>query len=107
MSTGEDLRRLALALPGTVESPHFDRLAFKVARTFATLAADRRSANIRFTPDEQTLKCLTAPEVFSPVPNAWGQQGWTVCDLEKITEDELRHALELAWMRAGKTPKRR
>jgi hypothetical protein len=32
MATGNDLRRLALALEGTSEHPHFDRAAFKVAR---------------------------------------------------------------------------
>ena len=31
MATGEDLRRIALALAGTIEAPHLDRAAFKVA----------------------------------------------------------------------------
>jgi len=30
MATGEELRRAALRLEGTVEAPHFDRTAFKV-----------------------------------------------------------------------------
>lgn len=53
MATGSDLRRLALALEGTSEHPHFDRPAFKVARIYVTLAADKRSANFKFAPDEQ------------------------------------------------------
>jgi hypothetical protein len=81
MATAHDLRRLALALEGTTEAPHFDRSAFKVARIYVTLAADGRSANFRFTPDEQQLKCTVAPEAFAPVPNAWGQQGWTTATL--------------------------
>src|SRR5918992_1022096 len=71
MATGEDLRRLALSLEGTVEAPHFDRAAFKVARIYVTLAADSATANFKFTPDEQEFKCMMAPEAFSPVPNAW------------------------------------
>jgi len=39
MATADDFRRAALALEGTVEAPHMDRRAFKVARTYATLAA--------------------------------------------------------------------
>ena len=30
MASGTDLRRIALALTGTSEAPHFDRAAFKV-----------------------------------------------------------------------------
>jgi hypothetical protein len=70
MATGKDLRRIALSLQGTTEAPHFDRAAFKVARIFVTLAADGRTANFKFTPDEQEFKCMLAPEAFSPVPNA-------------------------------------
>ena len=55
MATAQDLRRLAMALGGVVEKPHFDRRAFVAARTFATLAADEATANIRFSPDEQAL----------------------------------------------------
>jgi len=33
MATANDLRRLALALEGTSEHPHFDRAAFKVPAT--------------------------------------------------------------------------
>ena len=40
MTSGADLRRLALSLEGVSEKPHFDRTAFFVARTFVTLAAD-------------------------------------------------------------------
>ena len=108
MATGADLRRLALALPGTIEKPHFDRAAFVVARTFVTLAADGLSANFKFTPDEQALKCEVAGDAFSPVPNAWGAQGWTTAQLANLNRDELAAALETAWRHAQpKTRKRK
>ncbi len=109
MATGKDLRRMALALEGTTEAPHFDRTAFKVARTYVTLSADGRSANFKFTPDEQALKCLTVPEAFAPVPNKWGEQGWTTANLAKLSAAELKSALELAWAHAlpNKKAKRR
>lgn len=100
MATARDLRRLALALEGTTEAPHFDRAAFKVARIYVTLAADGRTANFKFTPDEQPLKCAVAPDAFAPVPNAWGQQGWTTCTLSKLSATELTAALEMAWAHA-------
>ena len=81
MATGKDLRRIALSLAGTTEAPHFDRAAFRVARTYATLAADGRTANLKLTPDEQHFKCLMAPDAFAPVPGGWGAQGWTTATL--------------------------
>jgi hypothetical protein len=100
MATAQDLRAIALSLDGTTEAPHFDRAAFKVARIFVTLAGDGLTANLKLTPDEQALKCAVAAEAFSPVPNAWGRQGWTTVTLAAINVPELRHAIEMAWRHA-------
>ncbi len=108
MANAKDLRRIALALEGTTEAPHFDRAAFKVTRIYVTLAADGRTANFKFTPDEQELKCLLAPEAFAPVPNAWGQQGWTTAKLSALSTADLKAALETAWRHAvPKKPRRK
>jgi hypothetical protein len=109
MATAEDLRRMALALKGTAEAPHFDRAAFKVARIYVTLAADGRTANFKFTPEEQEFKCLLAPEAFAPVPNAWGKQGLTTAKLPALSAADLKSALETAWAHAvpKKTQQRR
>jgi hypothetical protein len=104
MATAKDLRRLALLLTGTTEAPHFDRAAFKVERIYATLAADERTANVKFTRDEQELKCLTAPDAFAAVPNAWGKQGWTTVTLAALSTSELKIALETAWHHAAPKP---
>jgi hypothetical protein len=94
------LRRIALALEGTSEAPHFDRSAFKVRRIYATLSPDEKTANLKLTPDEQAFKCMLAPEVFAPVPNAWGKQGWTTLTLAKATAADLKAALDMAWAHA-------
>lgn len=106
MASARDLRRVALSLEGTIEVPHFDRAAFKVARTYVTLAADGKTANFKFTPDEQELKCLTAPDAFTPVPNAWGKQGWTTATLSVLGTVELKSALEAAWRHAAAKERR-
>ena len=102
MATGNELRRFALALEGTIEAPHFDRAAFKAARIYVTLAVDGKSANFKFTPDEQELKCLTAPDAFAPVPGGWGRMGWTTATLAALTKPELKAALMVAWHHALK-----
>jgi len=100
MSTGKDLRRVALSLHGTTEAPHFDRTAFRAKRIYVTLAADEKTANFMFTPEEQEFKCMMAPEAFAPVPNAWGKRGATTAILSKLTIAELEEALRTAWRRA-------
>ncbi len=107
MLTAVDFRRLALGFKGTQAEPHMDRTAFRVVRTYATLAPDELTANFKFTPDEQRAKCLFAPDAFAPVPGGWGKQGWTTAKLAKLTEEELTDAILLAWQvaRLKKLPK--
>ena len=108
MVTAADFRRIALSLAGTSEAPHFDRAAFRVARIYATLAADGLTANLKFAPDEQEFKCMLAPEAFSPLPGSWGRQGATVAKLSALSEADLSAALEIAWRHAQPVkPKRR
>jgi YjbR len=108
MVSGKNLRRIALSLQGTSEAPHFDRAAFKVARIYATLAADGRTANLKLSPEEQEFKCMLAPEAFAPVPGGWGKQGWTTATLSALSTAELGDVLETAWRHAvPKKPKPR
>ncbi len=50
MADADDFRRIALSFDGAAEYPHFDRCAFKARVTFATLAPDELTANIKFGP---------------------------------------------------------
>ena len=93
--------RLVRALPDTSEAPHFDRLAFRRATIFATLAADRLSANLKLTSEQQNMKCLTAPDVFAAVPGGWGAQGWTTMTFKPATRADLEAGLRLAWEKAA------
>ena len=105
MADAADFRRIAFALPGVAEYPHFDRRAFKARVTFATLAPDERTANIKFAPDEQALKCAVAPDAFSALDNAWGRRGWTCASLAALSEAELKATLEMAWRHGAAKPK--
>ncbi len=107
MATGDDLRRIAMSLQGTKEAPHFDRTAFKVARTYATLAADGQTANLMFSLDEQEFRCERAPAAFAPVPGGWGRMGFTTTTLAALSETELEDALRTAWRMALPRPKTR
>jgi len=97
MTSASDFTAIAMELPGTTAAPHFDRTAFKVRRTYATLAADGLTANLKLTPDEQEFKVMIAPEAFTAVAGAWGRQGWTTVTLAGVDKAEVRAVLEMAW----------
>jgi hypothetical protein len=107
LANAGDLVRLAKSLPGVVDYPHFDRRAFKARVTFVTLAADGLTANFKFSPDQQALKCAVAPDAFAPLANAWGRRGWTAATLAALSEAELVAALDMAWRHAAPRPKKR
>ena len=99
--TAEEFRALALALPGTAEAPHVDRAAFKVKRIYATLSKAGDSVNLNLSPEEQAHYSHMLPQVFAPVPNAWGTRGWTRAILQGADAQALTGALRAAWHRAG------
>ena len=106
MTTVTDLRRIALSLEGTVEAPHMERSAFKVARIYATLPPDGRSANLMLSLDEQEFRCQRSPAAYAPVAGGWGRMGYTTLTLSALTVDELREVLTIAWRMAQPRPKR-
>ena len=97
--TTEEFNSLALSFPGTEDKPHFERTAFKVVkkRIFATLHEPSHSVNIVLSPSEQAQFCEMGEPGVYPVPNKWGERGWTTFDLEKVSTDVVQAALELAY----------
>ncbi len=99
--TAERARKLALALDGASEAPHFHRVAFKTPRkTFATLDAAAPDINLMFDPDHRDFWCEQAPDAFAPVPGGWGRMGATRCDLQVVDEPTLIAALKAAHLLA-------
>ncbi|WP_432286782.1 MmcQ/YjbR family DNA-binding protein [Aminobacter sp. BA135] len=95
--TPEDVRRIALELPGATEKSHFGKPDFRVRdRVFATLPGDG-NAVIKLTRDQQEVMCGAETTVFRPVEGGWGKQGWTRVMLQAADEPTLRSALVAAW----------
>lgn len=97
--TTEEFRSLALSFPGTVEKPHFDRVAFKIVdkRIFATLHEKSASANVKFSEKDQSIFCSFNKNAVYPVPNKWGLHGWTTFELENVPRELMLDALETAY----------
>ncbi len=96
MVTREEFEAVARSFAGVTTHPHFDRTAFKVRRIFATLAGDGRNANVKLAPEEQALRCTLHPRSLAPLPNKWGDQGWTTIDLERADGALVESLLSVA-----------
>ena len=96
----DQFSKLALSLPEAVESTHHGTRDFRVkSKVFATLGnPDAEWGVVKLTPELQASFVEALPDVFVPVPGAWGQRGYTRVRLEKASEKELGSALTQAWM---------
>jgi len=103
--TNKQFAALALSFEGVIEMPHFDRRAFKVVakRIFATLHEASSTANLKFSPEDQSVYSLIDKESIYPTKNKWGLQGWTAFDLKKIDKQLMQDALDVAYKEALKS----
>ena len=99
MITEHDFGTLALSFPGTEQTPHFNRIGFKVSgrRMFATYLPDDNTANIFLRPEEQFLFCKIDPINIYPVPNKWGEKGATTFKLNSAKKEIVQEALFSAY----------
>ncbi|MFN6176031.1 MAG: MmcQ/YjbR family DNA-binding protein [Flavobacteriales bacterium] len=92
------IRPLALELPGALEQDHFGKPAFSVKKKiFCTWWVHEERAVIKLTPEQQAEWCAELPDAFAPLPNKWGQHGWTNVYLPVVNERTMRHILDRAW----------
>lgn len=93
----EQYRRLALALPGAIESSHMGAPDFRVnGKIFATLAYQARGlGTLKLTPEQQAGCLADAPEHFTPAPGGWGRMGMTLIRLN-APRDVIAGALGMA-----------
>jgi hypothetical protein len=105
MLESETIRELALALPETEEHDHRGHPSFRVKdRIFATLWPQEQRAVLKLAPADQSAHVMLDPQTFSPIPGAWGNQGWTNVQLQTAERAMVQTALKSAWREVA--PKR-
>ena len=100
LDTRVDLfRRLALSLPGAIESSHMGHPDFRLnGRIFATLSAQEKGCGmVKLTPEQQQSFIAEQPQAFSPAPGGWGRMGSTFVHLHEADEALIAGALQTAY----------
>jgi hypothetical protein len=97
--TPAQFRQLALRLPEVSEKAHMSHPDFRVGgKIFATLGYPDDEHGMVVLPSEEQAKLIRAdPKTFAPAKGAWGKRGSTTVKLERIDQQTLRSAIELAW----------
>jgi len=96
--TVKQFQKRALAFPEATEEPHFEKTSFRVRRKiFATLAPEKAEAVLKLPLVEQAVFTEASGGAIYPVPNRWGEQGWTVVALKSVKSHLLDEALACAY----------
>lgn len=97
METLDFLRKITRTFPEVEESAHFDRIAFKVKKIFATYDAKTETINVKLSEIDQDVFKKVGEGAIFPVDNKWGKQGWTTVDLTTVSEAILKDVLTTAY----------
>ena len=92
-------RRLALQLPGAIESSHMNHPDFRLNnQIFATLSGQEKGCGVlKLTSEQQAAFLADQPHIFSPVPGGWGRMGMTHIQLSQADESIMAGALQTAY----------
>ncbi len=92
------VRKLALALPETIEQPHFHLTSFRVKnKIFSTLWEVEKKLMVKLSLTDQSVFCDIDKNIIYPVPGGWGRQGATFIELTKVKKQIVEEALICAW----------
>jgi predicted DNA-binding protein (MmcQ/YjbR family) len=98
MVTFDTFRKLALSLPETTEEPHFEKTSFRVKkRIFATYDEVNKRACIKLSEIDQDVFSAADKSIIFPIDNKWGQQGWTMIEMNKVGKELFVDALTTAY----------
>jgi predicted DNA-binding protein (MmcQ/YjbR family) len=102
VTTFDDVRRIAMALPEAEERITWDvDITFRVRdKIFAMGGPGGSHASIKSSPDRQAELVDLDPETFAPSAYV-GRFGWVTVDLARVDEPLLEDLLRDAWRRTA------
>lgn len=94
----KEVHQNVLLFPEVETSQHFEKVAYKVnKKIFLTYMENSSQFTVKFSPENQQLLCGISPQHIYPVPNKWGNQGWTLVNFNKLENEVLLELLKAAY----------
>ncbi len=96
--TADTFRKMALALPASLESSHMNHPDFRVSgKIFATLGPNEEWGMVKLTPGQQASCIQVEPNMFTPANGAWGRGGATIVQLREARMSVVKPLMMMAW----------
>ncbi len=103
MMTFDEIRSFCYALDNVSEEPHFERTSFRVKKKiFLTHKEGTDELTVKLSPRDQDLFSLPLKGAVYPIPNKWGQQGWTIVEFSRLPEKFLKEIIETSYKTVSK-----
>lgn len=98
MNDLNSIRALATSFEEVEESPHFEKVSFRVRKKiFLTVDETKKLITLKLSlVDQSVFTDLGATKIY-PVPNKWGQQGWTFAAYEDLEAELLKDLIQCAY----------
>jgi len=107
MVTFERIREIALSLDGVEEMPHFDKTSFRIKKKiFLTMNEKENRICVKLSLIDQSAFGVFDPLCIFPVPNKFGNQGWTLIDLARVRDEQVQDAISTAYQEVKSTVKK-
>lgn len=98
MITGDDVRRVAMALPRTEERLVRDRVTFRVGRiVYAAISPDETSMGFAFPKEERAALIAAEPGKFHMPRPSDERYNWVRGRLGALDQAEMREIVQEAW----------
>lgn len=98
MVTPAQFRKLALAMPDSIEAPHFELTSFRSGgKIFATMSEKDARVMVKLTLEQQEMMTAAEPTIFQRIPNAWGDKGATWMHLKHADKATAESALKTSF----------
>ncbi len=92
------VRKLALSFPEVTEAPHFEKTSFRIRnKIFLTYDNKNKRACIKLSEIDQSIFSEIDRSIIYPLANKWGQQGWTIIELNKVDRNIFFDALTTSY----------
>jgi predicted DNA-binding protein (MmcQ/YjbR family) len=103
VNKGDTIRKIALALPGVEEKPHFGSPSFRFGgKIFIQISGEKGEAIFKLSPMHQEILFETRPDAFHA--EIWGNIRWTRLMLDHIAADELTALVREAYDQVAAKP---